>query len=305
MLGATASPHLLCVGGDDHHLRIPFLLEFRRSGIRVTAAGTGDPAPFVRAGIHYCPIHIQRVVSPRADRATIRELTELLRQLCPDIVQSFDTKPNVLVPCAAQGISGLRVVRTINGTGWVYSSYSPLALMLRPVQRALHRHAARWSDMTIFQNSRDRSYFEQTGTGRARARDPHPGFRNRPGGLRSRGSRRTRAGPGLDYLPVRRGKSAESTALLSIDHMAELLRSQRASYDLIFIDSAAVLEKAEVRLLAAIAHQIVVAARWRKTRRDDVRAALALLRGCGANGGETAAPISAAVTQVARRKHVW
>ena len=32
-------PHLLYVGGEDHHLRIPFMLSMRDCGFRVTAAG--------------------------------------------------------------------------------------------------------------------------------------------------------------------------------------------------------------------------------------------------------------------------
>jgi glycosyltransferase involved in cell wall biosynthesis len=151
------------VGGEDHHLRIPFLLELRGSGLRVAAAGTGNPAPFERAGLDYWPIHFNRFISPAKDRVTIRELRAVLREAQPHIVQSFDTKPNVLVPWAARGFPGIRVVRTINGMGWVYSSGSPLALILRPVQRALHRRAARWSDATIFQNRQDKEHFEQHG----------------------------------------------------------------------------------------------------------------------------------------------
>ncbi len=163
MPAARGRPHLLCVGGEDHHLRIPFLVELRRGGMRIAAAGTGDPAPFVRAGLDYWPIHFNRFISPAKDRVTIRQLQQVLREAQPHIVQSFDTKPNVLVPWAARDFPGTRVVRTINGLGWVYSSRSPLALILRPVQRALHRRAARWSDATIFQNRQDKAYFEQNG----------------------------------------------------------------------------------------------------------------------------------------------
>jgi glycosyltransferase involved in cell wall biosynthesis len=160
---AHGRPHLLCVGGEDHHLRIPFLLGLRRRGLRIAAAGTGNPAPFERAGLDYWPIHFNRFISPAKDRVTIRQLRKVLRAAQPHIVQSFDTKPNVLVPWAARDFPGIRVVRTINGMGWVYSSRSPLALILRPVQRALHRRAARWSDATIFQNRQDKEYFEQNG----------------------------------------------------------------------------------------------------------------------------------------------
>ncbi len=102
----------------------------------------------------------------------------------------------------------------------------------------------------------------------------------------------------LDYLPVRRGSAGQISPMLSGDGMSNLLRRQRFSYDLIFIDSASVLAKADVRLLTGIADQIIFAVRWCKTRRNDARTALALLRGCGPNGADTTTPISAAITRV-------
>ena len=97
---------------------------------------------------------------------------------------------------------------------------------------------------------------------------------------------------GLNYHPIRRGTA-------SIEQISKLLDSQHSTkYDLIFIDGGSVLTKAEVRLLAALADQIVFAVRWRKTRRDDARAALALLRECGTTETRGAARISVAVTQV-------
>jgi len=112
-------------------------------------------------------------------------------------------------------------------------------------------------------------------------------------------------GPGLrlDYLSVGREPEADPSPLFSGDHMSKLLRRQRSSYDLIFIDSAPVLAKAEVRLLAAVADQVIFAVRWGKTRRDDARAALALLRGGGPNGAHKTPAISAAITQVDLGRH--
>jgi len=162
----TAAPfrtHVLCVGGEDHYLRIPFLLELRRLGIQVTAAGTGNPAPFARAGLDYQPFYFERFLNPAEDRASIAQLEKILKDVAPGIVQSFDTKPNVLVPWAARSAPKVRVVRTINGMGWVYSSRSPVALALRPVQRYMHRRAGRMTDVTVFQNARDKAYFEENG----------------------------------------------------------------------------------------------------------------------------------------------
>jgi succinoglycan biosynthesis transport protein ExoP len=101
----------------------------------------------------------------------------------------------------------------------------------------------------------------------------------------------TGGGMKLDYLPVRRRPSEEMGALFADGQFSNLLRRQRLNYDLIIIDSAPVLAKAEVRLLAAVADHVVFAVRWGKTRSDDARAALALL-------ANMTQPISAAITQV-------
>jgi glycosyltransferase involved in cell wall biosynthesis len=157
------SPHLLCIGGEDHDLRIPFMLALAARGFRVTAAGTGNPAPFTRAGLDYCAFTFDRFVNPLADLAAIKSLSRLVADVGPDLVQSFDTKPNLLVPLAARGARGVLVIRTINGLGWIYSSRSPLALALAPVYRMLHRLAARSTDLTVFQNRDDQTFFERHG----------------------------------------------------------------------------------------------------------------------------------------------
>jgi polysaccharide biosynthesis transport protein len=110
-------------------------------------------------------------------------------------------------------------------------------------------------------------------------------------------------GTALHYLPIRRGPAAEPSPLFPIDQMSLVLRHLRSSYDLIFIDCASVLAKAEVRLLAAISDHVVFLVRWRKTRRDDARAALALLRSCVPSSADTAVTISAAITQVDLKRH--
>jgi glycosyltransferase involved in cell wall biosynthesis len=155
------NPHLLCVGGEDHHLRIPFLLALRDCGMRITAAGTGDGVPFACAGLDYHSFRFDRFVNPPADWSAIKALKGLIDDIRPDLVQSFDTKPNLLVPFATRSDSGVVVVRTINGLGWIYSSRSVLALALCPVYRALHRLAARSTAMTVFQNRDDQTFFER------------------------------------------------------------------------------------------------------------------------------------------------
>jgi glycosyltransferase involved in cell wall biosynthesis len=155
------SPQLLYVGGEDHHLRIPFMLSMRDRGFRVTAAGSGDSTPFRRAGLDFRPFRFNRFVSPLADWTAVKTLSTMLRDLQPDLAQSFDTKPNLLLPLAARAVGHPGIVRTITGLGWVYSSRSPLALLARPVLRVLHRAAAQSTAATVFEIHDDQVFFER------------------------------------------------------------------------------------------------------------------------------------------------
>jgi glycosyltransferase involved in cell wall biosynthesis len=181
------SAHVLCVGGEDHSLRIPFLLALRERGFRVSAAGTGEAAPFLQAGLPYFPFRFDRFVNPLADWTALGSLSRLFAELRPEVVQSFDTKPNLLVPIAARRWRAVRVVRTINGLGWIYSSRSFKASALSPVYRNLHRLAARSTAATLFQNREDMAFFERHG-------------------LLGKGTRRLISGSGIDVEQFERAR---------------------------------------------------------------------------------------------------
>jgi glycosyltransferase involved in cell wall biosynthesis len=155
------NPHIVCVGGEDHPLRIPFLLALQERQFRVTAVSTGDGAPFERAGILHYSYQFNRFSSGSKDWRVIAAFRKLMDEIKPDIVQSFDTKPNLLAPVSLRGSTP--VVRTINGLGWVFSSNEPRALALRPIYCALQWLASRWTAATIFQNRDDQNLFRRYG----------------------------------------------------------------------------------------------------------------------------------------------
>jgi glycosyltransferase involved in cell wall biosynthesis len=154
-------PHVLYVGGDDHHLRIPLMLAVRTCGFRVTAAGSGDWAPFSEVDIDFYPFDFDRFMNPFSDWTALKSLSAILREVRPDLAQGFDTKPCLFLPLAARAVGLTGIVRTICGRAWVYSSRSPLALAARPVYRALHRVAARSTAATVFEMDEDRTFFER------------------------------------------------------------------------------------------------------------------------------------------------
>lgn len=152
-------PHVLCVGGEDHSLRIPFLAALRNRGFRITAASTTDGAAFSRAGLAHRCYEFNRFDCRGSDLGAIRQLTKMIADTGPDIIQAFDTKPNLLAPLAARG--KVAVVRTINGMGWVFSSNLARARALRSVYIALQWAVSRWTAATVFQNREDKAFFER------------------------------------------------------------------------------------------------------------------------------------------------
>jgi glycosyltransferase involved in cell wall biosynthesis len=153
------NPHLACVGGEDHALRIPFLMSLRERGFRVTAVSTGDETAFSRHGIPHRRYGFDRFASGSGERGAVRALRKVMSELRPDIVQSFDTKPNLLTPLAVRG--KVPVVRTINGLGWTFSSLEPRALALRPIFYGLQWLVSSWTAATVFQNRDDQALFER------------------------------------------------------------------------------------------------------------------------------------------------
>ena len=151
--------HLLCVGGEDHALRIPFLTALRNRGLRVSAAGTGAVFPFAKNGIQYHRYQFDRFGAGFSDRTAMGQLSQLVNRVRPDVVQTFDTKPNLFAPLAIRG--EIPVVRTINGMGWVFSSTDLKALAFRPVYLAMQRLAACWTAATVFQNKADSGFFHR------------------------------------------------------------------------------------------------------------------------------------------------
>ncbi len=154
-------PHIVCVGGEDHPLRIPYLLALKERNFRVTAVSTGDGGLFERADIAHRSYHFDRFSSGGGDWRLISSFSKLMAELAPDIVQSYDTKPNLLVPLAVRNSAA--VVRTINGLGWVFSSREPRALALRPAYCALQWLVSRWTKATVFQNKDDLQLFRKYG----------------------------------------------------------------------------------------------------------------------------------------------
>jgi glycosyltransferase involved in cell wall biosynthesis len=147
------------VGSDDIRLRIPYLVELRRRGFDVTMLGSEAPEPFAAQEIPYHRYSLSRALDPLADWRTLRELLALFRKYRPSVVHSFDTKPAMLASFAARSAGVPARIRTLTGMGYVFSSRSPRALLLRPVDHIMQAAASRAASVTVFQNRDDHAYF--------------------------------------------------------------------------------------------------------------------------------------------------
>lgn len=154
------------VGGEDVHLRLPLARALQARGFLVTLAGSADGTLFRDQGIAYHHYNLARSLSPLEDLKSLSELRRLFRTHRPDCIQAFDTKPSILVPPAAAWAGVRGSIRTINGMGFLFSSESVRARLLRPVYRWLHRRASSVTRMTVFQNREDRDYFVEHGMAR-------------------------------------------------------------------------------------------------------------------------------------------
>ena len=267
------SAHVLYVGGEDNDLRIPFILAMRRRGFRVTAAGSGDPSPFRKAGIDCVPFPFNRFISPISDLRALRRLAATLRDLEPDIAQGFDTKPCLYLPLAA-GMSGAttQVVRTICGRAWVYSSRTPLAMAARPVYRTLHRLAACATAATVFEIEDDRDFFRSNRMeGRRGVVIPAggggvdvAGFERALAGLPSREALRTELGLGNAEVVVTVTRMTRQKGIPALLNAANIVHRVRPNVRFVLVgprESEGPLAVSEAEIAAHSPYVIAIGAR--------------------------------------------
>jgi glycosyltransferase involved in cell wall biosynthesis len=147
------------VGGEDIHMRLPLLKLLKFRGFDVTAVGTGPGTAFIGNNIPYFEYKMNRFLSPISDHQTIKELTNLFIKHKPDVVHGVDTKPAIFTAIAGNKANIKGIMRTITGMGYIFSSHSPLAFLLKPIYRYLQRKADKFAHLTVFQNPDDQDYF--------------------------------------------------------------------------------------------------------------------------------------------------
>ena len=188
-----------------------YLWNFRRelaAGIRdmgwdvVLVSPPGDYSDrFGKLGLRWLPLKMDRLsTNPLQELAVVAALAGIYRRERPDVVHHFTLKSVIHGSLAARLAGISRIVNAVAGLGYLFSSDSLKARMLRPPVRALLKLALGGArTRTIFQNPDDLAEFLRAGLIDARQ------------GVLIRGS-------GVDtrrFLPLRDGRSGPCQILLA------------------------------------------------------------------------------------------
>lgn len=145
-----------------HNLRGDLVREIVARGHTVVALGPeADPEGRVAAlGASFIPLPlIKNSTGPGHDLEYFRALLAIMRRERPDIVFSYTVKPVIYGSLAAR-LAGTRGIYPMNtGLGYVFTSDSPAARLLRFPVANLYRLGFACATRVFFQNSHDRDFF--------------------------------------------------------------------------------------------------------------------------------------------------
>jgi glycosyltransferase involved in cell wall biosynthesis len=158
-------PKLLFLVTEDWYFvshRLPLAVAAREQGFDVAVATrVRDAGDTIRnAGLRLIPVDFERAsLSPLSETKTIGQLISIYRREKPDIVHHVALKPVLYGAIAARVAGTPAVVNAIMGLGFVFSSNSTKARLLRPVVQQLLKSAlSRSGSRTIVQNADDLAF---------------------------------------------------------------------------------------------------------------------------------------------------
>ena len=149
------------------------LYNFRRGQMRVLqddgdtllcggAAGDGYEEKISELGIPFVPLPVdRRSLNPVADVKLFWTLYRWYRRERPDVVHHFTIKPVIYGSLAARLARVPRIVNTVTGLGYVFTSEA--VGLLRRLVEIQYRVALAAAHYTFFQNSEDRLLFLERG----------------------------------------------------------------------------------------------------------------------------------------------
>lgn len=152
--------NIIFLGGEDVSARIDISKKLIQQGCNVSIIGTEEEKIFIDNNINYTKIALNREFNVFDDLKSLKSIRKILKNIKSEtVVHAFDTKFTILLPIAAYGLSKIKVVRTINGMGRIFTERSIKNNMLSILYKIIQKAIKSKVDFTIFQNSDNYQYF--------------------------------------------------------------------------------------------------------------------------------------------------
>lgn len=152
--------NIVFIGGEDVSARIDISNELIRKKCQIEILGSESSDNFIASGIKYQQFYLNREFNILDDIKLLFSIRKILKQYNKaTIVHAFDTKLTMLLPIAAIGLQNIKVVRTINGMGRIFTVSNYKNTVLKFVYRCIQKSLKGSVDYTIFQNTDNYNYF--------------------------------------------------------------------------------------------------------------------------------------------------
>lgn len=152
------------LGGEDVSARIDISRRLINLGCNIEIIGSENEDVFLENNIKYSKFNLNREFSILDDLISILSIRKILKKYNEQIVvHAFDTKLTMFLPIAALGLKNIKVVRTINGMGRLFTKSSAKNKLLISVYKIIQKIVKNKVDYTIFQNTDNFKYFVTNG----------------------------------------------------------------------------------------------------------------------------------------------
>ena len=150
-----------------YRLRMPWIRLLRENGYKVYAVvANGEWNDRIEeGGAEFVEWKLSRSGrNPLNELSSVMGLTRIFRQIKPDIVQNFHTKPNIYAPIAAK-LAGVPVtVSTVTGLGYTFVERAGLGSRIaKRMNLGMYSFANRLANQVAFQNPDDMDLLRDRG----------------------------------------------------------------------------------------------------------------------------------------------
>jgi glycosyltransferase involved in cell wall biosynthesis len=151
---------IVFLGGEDVSARIDISKELIKQKCHIEIIGTESAENFIDSGIKYQQFDLNREFDVIGDFKSLFQIRKILKNYSKNtVVHAFDTKLTILLPIASIGLKNIKVVRTINGMGRIFTSSNIKNKILKFIYKFIQRSLKKNVEYTIFQNTDNYNYF--------------------------------------------------------------------------------------------------------------------------------------------------